>query len=58
MVWAQPFGVDGMKYPSAIPLGLMLFDIWIKISSIAELIQYVIDTSVVYFILCVCSLTN
>ena len=38
--------------PSAVPLGLMLFDIWIQVCVLADLIQDVIDTSVVYLVLC------
>ena len=50
--------MDGIKCHSAIVLGLMLFDIWIQISVLADLIKDVIDTSVVYLISAVCSLTD
>ena len=52
MVWAQSPGMDGIVSPSSIPLGLVLFDIWIQVSVLADLIQDVIDTPVVYLILC------
>ena len=41
--------MNGIAYPS---LGLLLFDLWIQISDLADLVQDVIDASVVYFILC------
>ena len=44
--------VYGIKCLSAIPLGLVLLDIWIQICTFADLIKYVIDNSVVYLILC------
>ena len=52
MVWAQSPGMDGIVSPSSIPLGLVLFDIWIQVSVLADLIQDVIDSSVVYLVLC------
>ena len=52
MIWAQLPEKDGEIHSSAIPLGLMLFDIWIHVSVLANLMQEVIDTSVVYLVVC------
>ena len=52
MVLAQSPRMDGIIVLLTIPLGLMLFEIWIQVSVLADLIQYVIDSSVVYLVLC------
>ena len=51
MVWVQPPGVDGIKCPSAIPLGLMQLDIGIQVCILTDLIEDAIDSSIVYLIL-------
>ena len=43
MVPALPPAVDGIKCLSDIPFGLMLFDTWIEISVLADLIQDDVD---------------
>ena len=51
MSWAQPPGVDGIKCTSAIPVGLMLLDTGIQASIFTDLIEDVIDSSIVYLVL-------
>ena len=46
-IWSEWY-----EMPFSISLKLMLFDAWIQISILIDLIQDVIDTSVVYFIFC------
>ena len=43
MILAKPPGMDGILCLSTIPCRLMLFDIWIQVSVLAYLIQYVTD---------------
>ena len=45
------FLTDGMKCPSAVPFGLVLFNIWIQVSIFADLIQNVVDIPIVYLVL-------
>ena len=51
MVWAQPPGVDDIKCPSAIILGLVLVDIGIQVCICTDLIKDIIETSIVYLVL-------
>ena len=44
--------MDGMKFTYAVPLGLMLFDMWIQVCVLTDLIKDVIDAFVVYLLLC------
>ena len=44
-------GMDGITCPSSIPFGLMLFDIWIHIDVLADLIQNNMDTFVIVLVL-------
>ena len=57
MIWVQPPRLDGIICPSTIPLELMLFDIWIQVSVLADLIQDVINSPFVYLVLC-CTCLN
>ena len=50
--WFGPINLDGIKCPSSIPLGLLLFDIWILINVHADLIQDVINAPVIDLALC------
>ena len=49
--------MHGIKHPFIVPLGLVLFDIWIQNCIFADLIQNVIDYPVIYFVFC-CMLSN
>ena len=44
--------MDGIVGSSSIPLGLVMFDVWIQVSVLADLIQDVIYTFIVYLVLC------
>ena len=47
--------MDGIICPLTLPLELMLFDIWIQVSVLADLTQDVINSSVVYLVpSCMC----
>ena len=51
MIRAQPPGMDGIKCPSAIPLGLVLLDIGIQVCIFTDLIEDVIDSCIVFLVL-------
>ena len=51
MVQAQPLGVDGMKCPFAVPVGIVLLHIGKQFLIFMDLIEDVIDSSIVYLIL-------
>ena len=44
-------GVDGIKCPSAVPLGLVQFDMGMQVYIFTDLIKDVIDSSIIYLIL-------
>ena len=47
-----------MKCLSAIPLELMLLEIWIQICILSDLIKDIINTSIVYLYSVICILTD